>query len=88
MDHCIACGNDCQVTEFDSKNWYRVGCKTFCVFEIHRVAIKRIEANEHERKRFLLRLENARKGKSVLRVSYQPSSGEKPTLKFSDDPKT
>ena len=87
MDHCFACGKDCQVTAFDSKNWYRVDCKTFCVFEIHRVAVKRVEENEYERKRFLLRLKNACQGKSVLRVSYQPS-GETPTLKFSDDPRT
>lgn len=87
MDLCIACGKDCQVTEFDPKNWYRVDCRTFCTFEIHRVAIKRIEENEHERNRFLLRLESACKGKRILRVSYQPS-GEKPTLKFSYDPRT
>lgn len=87
MDHCIACGKDCQITEFDLKNWYRVDCKTFFAFEIHRVAIKRIEENEHERNRFLLRLKSACEGKRVLRVSYQPS-GEKPTLKFSDDQRT
>lgn len=87
MDHCIACGKVCRATEFDKKNWYRVDCETYCAFEIHRVAINRIEENEYEMNRFLSRLDSACSGKSVLRVSYQ-SSGEKPTLKFSDDPIT
>jgi hypothetical protein len=87
VDLCVACGKDCEVTEFDPKNWYRIDWKTFCVFKIHRVAIKRIRENEHERNRFLLRLESAYKDERILRVSYQPS-GEKPTLKFSDDPRT
>lgn len=87
MGHCIACGKACQTIEFDPKNWYRVDCRTFCAFEIHRVAIKRIEENEYERNRFLSRLESACSGKNVLRVSYQPA-GEKPTLKFSYDPIT
>jgi len=88
MSHCIACGNDCQVSGFDGDNWFYVDCKTFCSFEIHRVAIKRIKASKNERNRFVMRLENACKGDKLLKVSYQPSSSEKPTLKFSDEPKT
>ncbi len=88
MNYCIACGKDCQISGFESNNWFHVDCATYCAFEIHRVAIKRIEECEHEKNRFYLRLENACKEKQLLKISYQSSNSEKPTLKFTNEQRT
>ena len=81
MELCVACGKDCETTEFDAKNWFRVSCKTYCPFEISRRAIGIVQNSEYEMKRFLSCLKRACDEKTILKVSYE-FAGEKPTLKF------
>ena len=90
MNLCSACGKDCETTDLaDLKpddghhhnDWFRVNCKTYCTFEIHRVAIKRAQESEHEKRRLLAHLKNASNEKTMPKISYD-FGDPKAILKF------